>query len=116
MADRRRFGRIRRLPSGRWQARYKGPDGADRPAPGTFVRKRDAQSWLVRKEAEILSGDWLDSDAGRVPFREYATAWVKERRHRSWRQSTQNRRERHSQIRRCLSGCSASSRSVNGLG
>jgi hypothetical protein len=79
MADRRRFGRIRRLPSGRWQARYKGPDGVDRPAPGTFFRKRDAQSWLVSKEAEILAGDWLHPDAGQVPFREYAIAWVKER-------------------------------------
>jgi integrase len=79
VADRRRFGRIRRLPSGRWQARYKGPDGADRPAPETFASKRDAQSWLVRKEAEILAGDWLDPDAGRVAFREFATAWVKER-------------------------------------
>jgi integrase len=79
MAERRRFGRIRRLPSGRWQARYRGPDGVDRPAPGTFVRQRDAQSWLVRKEAEILAGDWLDPDAGQVPFGEYATSWVKER-------------------------------------
>jgi integrase len=77
--DRRRFGRIRRLPSGRWQARYKGPDGVDRPAPGTFTNKREAQSWLVRKEAEILAGDWLDPDAGRVVFREFAAAWVKER-------------------------------------
>ena len=24
---RRRFGTVRRLPSGRWQARYPGPDG-----------------------------------------------------------------------------------------
>jgi integrase len=79
VADRRRFGRIRRLPSGRWQARYKGPDGVDRPAPGTFVNKREAQSWLVRKEAEVLAGDWLDPDAGRVVFREFAVAWVKER-------------------------------------
>jgi hypothetical protein len=79
VADRRRFGRIRRLPSGRWQARYRGPDGVDRPAPETFTRKREAQSWLVRKEAEILAGDWLDPDAGRVAFREFAAAWVKER-------------------------------------
>jgi len=34
-----------------------------RPAPGTFVRKRDAQSCLVSKEAAILAGDWLDPDA-----------------------------------------------------
>jgi len=79
MADRRRFGRIRELPSGRWQVRYKGPDGLDRPAPETFARKRDAQSWLVRKEAEIMSGDWMDPDAGQVLFRQFATAWVKER-------------------------------------
>jgi excisionase family DNA binding protein len=80
MADRRRrFGRIRQLPSGRWQARYRGPDGFDRPAPDTFDRKRDAQAWLVRKEAEILAGDWLDPDAGRVAFTEFAMAWVKER-------------------------------------
>jgi integrase len=79
MPDRRRFGRIRQLPSGRWQARYRGPDGVDRPAPQTFERKRAAQSWLVSKEAEILAGDWLDPDAARVTFREYALTWVKER-------------------------------------
>ena len=32
----RRFGRVRRLPSGHYQARYAGPDGIDRPAPQTF--------------------------------------------------------------------------------
>ena len=36
MPGKRRFGRVRELPSGRWQARYKGPDGIDRPAPRTF--------------------------------------------------------------------------------
>jgi integrase len=79
MPTRRRFGRIRQLPSGRWQARYRGPDGIDRPAPQTFERKRGAQSWLVSKEAEILAGEWLDPDASRVTFGEYALTWVKER-------------------------------------
>lgn len=79
MADRRRFGRLRQLPSGRWQVRYKGPDGVDRAAPETFGRKRDAQAWLVRKEAEILAGDWIDPDAGQVPFRAFATTWIRER-------------------------------------
>ena len=32
---RRRFGSIRKLPSGRYQARYSGPDGVDRPADDT---------------------------------------------------------------------------------
>ena len=49
MAARRRFGRVRRLPSGRYQARYLGPDGLDRPAPGTFASKTSAEKWLVRK-------------------------------------------------------------------
>lgn len=79
MAGRRRFGRVRRLPSGRFQARYAGPDGLDRPAPNTFATKTDADVWLTIKEAEIRSGDWLDPDAGAILFGEYATSWVAER-------------------------------------
>jgi hypothetical protein len=37
----RRFGSIRRLPSGRYQARYPGPDGRLRSHPQTFERKGD---------------------------------------------------------------------------
>lgn len=79
MPAKRRFGRIRRLPSGRWQARYSGPDGIDRPAPNTFATKTDADVWLTLKEAEIRSGDWLDPDAGAVLFEDYAKSWVAER-------------------------------------
>jgi integrase-like protein len=79
MVAKRRFGRVRRLPSGRWQARYKGPDGLDRPAPGTFASKTDAERWLALTEAEIIRDDWIDPDAGRVPFIEYANSWVAER-------------------------------------
>jgi integrase len=75
----RRFGRVRKLPSGRYQARYAGPDGIDRPAPNTFATKKDADRWLSLKEAEIVSGDWLNPEAGRVLFKEYAEAWVSER-------------------------------------
>ena len=45
MAGKRRFGRVRRLPSGRFQARYRGPDGVDHPAPTTFGTKTDAEKW-----------------------------------------------------------------------
>ncbi|HEV7932354.1 MAG TPA: site-specific integrase [Actinomadura sp.] len=75
----RRFGRVRQLPSGRWQVRYQGPDEIDRPAPTTFASKTEANRWLTLKEAEIVTGDWLNPDAGRVSFREYAQAWVSER-------------------------------------
>jgi len=76
---RRRFGAVRELKSGQWQARYRGPDGLMRPADHTFPSKTDAEVWLTRKEAEILNGDWIDPDAGRVPFPEYAAAWIEER-------------------------------------
>lgn len=79
MGRKRRFGRVRQLASGRWQARYKGPDGVDRAADNTFPTKTDADVWLTRKEAEILDGGWLDPDAGKVPFGPYARAWVDER-------------------------------------
>jgi hypothetical protein len=76
MSKKRRFGRVRRLPSGRYQVRYLGPDGIDRPAPETFATKGDAEVWLTLKEAEILRGDWLDPDAGRVAFGKYAAGWI----------------------------------------
>ncbi|GGV12527.1 tyrosine-type recombinase/integrase [Streptomyces griseoflavus] len=76
---RRQFGRVRKLPSGRYQARYIGPDGQLRPAPETFRTKRDADAWLADKQTEMRRGDWHDPDAGRVPFESYADAWIKER-------------------------------------
>ena len=39
-------GHIRKLASGRWQARFQYPDGMRRPAPMTFQTKRDANAWL----------------------------------------------------------------------
>ncbi len=79
VAGKRRFGRVRQLPSKRWQARYLGPDGIDRPAPRTFATKRDAEIWLTRTEVEILSDRWLDPDAGAVTFGAYADVWISER-------------------------------------
>jgi integrase len=76
---RRQFGRVRKLPSGRYQARYLGPDGLLRPAPETFRTKKDADDWLADKQTELRRGDWRDPDAGKVPFGDYASAWVKER-------------------------------------
>jgi integrase len=79
MGSKRRFGRVRELPSGRWQARYRGPDGIDRPAPGTFGSNTRAERWLTLQEAEIIHGDWTGPDAGRVAFGAFAAAWIDER-------------------------------------
>jgi integrase len=78
-AKKRHFGSIRKRESGRYQARYRGPDGKLRSAPYTFERKSDASRWLSFKEAEIRRGDWIDPDAARVPFSEYAGQWIQDR-------------------------------------
>jgi integrase len=76
---RRRFGTVRQLSSGQWQARYRGPDGLMRPADRTFRTKTSAEVWLTRKEAEILDGGWIDPDAGKELLANYGTAWIEER-------------------------------------
>lgn len=76
---RRHFGAVRQLPSGRWQARYRGPDGVLRPAPITFERKSDAARWLSLAESQIAHGTWVDPHRGEVPLKEYAEAWIEER-------------------------------------
>lgn len=76
---RRRFGRVRQLPSGRWQARYPGPDGQLRNAPHTFERDKDADQWLSEVETDLRRGDWTDPDAGKIPLGLYAKAWIEER-------------------------------------
>jgi hypothetical protein len=75
----RSFGSIRRLPSGQWQARYRGPDGLLRSASQTFAHKADASKWLALIHAELLDGGWIDPTAGRVPFLSYAAASINER-------------------------------------
>lgn len=75
----RHFGNVRKLPSGRFQARYRGPDGRLRTAAHTFARKSDASRWLTFKEAEIRSGDWIDPDTSGVLFADYAEQWIRDR-------------------------------------
>ena len=71
-AGRRQFGSIRKLPSGRWQARYAGPDGQPVRAPSTFATKGDAGRWLDGIRTDMDRGRWIDPTAGRVPLDTYA--------------------------------------------
>src|SRR4051812_23393375 len=75
MAGKRRFGRVRKLPSARYQARYRGPDGADHPAPATFATRRDADRFLALVEADIAAGKWYAPSAGRTTVAEWAEQW-----------------------------------------
>ncbi|GAA3737768.1 integrase [Spinactinospora alkalitolerans] len=76
---RRQFGAVRQLASGRWQARYQGPDGIDRTADRTFDSRKSAERWLSLKEAEIARQEWVDPDAGTVEFGVYAAEWMEDR-------------------------------------
>jgi len=59
----------------RWQARYRGPDGRERTH--RFDRKVDAEAWLDTNGADIARGMWIDPEAGKVTFENYAKTWLK---------------------------------------
>lgn len=75
-AGRRRFGRLRQLPSGRWQARYTTPDGVERSAPTTFPTKTDASRYLAAVEADLHRGVWIDPKAGRLTVEDWTGTWL----------------------------------------
>lgn len=55
----RYFGNIRKLPSGRFQARYTGPDRKEYKAPTTYPTRNAADRYLARRLAEIEEGRWM---------------------------------------------------------
>lgn len=74
-----RFGSVRTLPSGRYQARYTGPDGLVHKAPFTFDTKGDAETWLSTIRADIVRDAWNPNATGRhrlLTFGEYADRWL----------------------------------------
>lgn len=76
MSSRRHFGSVRRLPSGRYQARYHDAAGHRITAPRTFETKTEARRWLSSVETDMVRGDWHDPRRGRVPFAEWADRWL----------------------------------------
>src|SRR5215217_691717 len=81
----RPFGSIRKLPSGRFQARYTGPDGRTYTArtelgrPLTFETRGDASTFLSLRESEIMRDAWRPSSEPRTPpvtLAAYADAWL----------------------------------------
>lgn len=70
---------------GRWQARYRGPDGREHTK--RFDRKVDAERWLTAEQGKLLRGDWVDPVAGKVALNEYAARWMA-RMAPTWRAST----------------------------
>lgn len=77
---RRQFGAIRKLPSGRYQATYTGPDARRYKAPTTFDSELDAEAWLTDVRRAISRQEWTPEWGTRRPttilFGDYAQAWL----------------------------------------
>lgn len=82
--DKRAFGSIERLPSGRYRAKYWAPDGNRYAAPVTFDAKIDAEAWLADERRQINRGEWtrprrLRDQPKALTFGEYAERWLRHR-------------------------------------
>ena len=63
--------------SPRYVVNYRDPE--DRQRRKSFHRKSDAEAFRNTVEADKLRGTYLDVDAGRVTFRDYAAEWLASR-------------------------------------
>nr|MDP9020188.1 site-specific integrase [Actinomycetota bacterium] len=77
MSRRRQFGNVRKLPSGRWQARYEVEGGRSVTAPSSFATKAEATRWLALVETEQAKGTWVDPQGGRTLLDAYAWGWLR---------------------------------------
>ncbi len=74
----RPFGTIRKLASGRYQARY-WRLGKQVSADTTFASKAEAREWLAQTETDIGRGEHVDPTAGRELFGVFAARWLEQR-------------------------------------
>ncbi|WP_322857789.1 tyrosine-type recombinase/integrase [Mycobacterium shigaense] len=78
------FGTAHKLPSGRYRAMYRGPDGRRYTAPKTFLTEKDARGWLSLRQSEIIRNAWMPPEADEKPapkltFVDYSTTWMAQR-------------------------------------
>lgn len=63
-----------------WVGRWRDPDHRQRKK--SFRRKIDAERFLAAVTADMMRGQYIDPDAGKVLVAEYARVWVSTRPHR----------------------------------
>lgn len=85
-AGHRGWGWVRRLPSGRYQASYIGPDLVRHRAPTTFSAKMDAEHWLSDERRRIERDEWTppaqrvaEQKIKAVTVADFADTWVEHR-------------------------------------
>jgi hypothetical protein len=74
--SKREFGSVRRLPSGRWQARYPDGSGFQVPADRTFSTKSDAIRFLASVQTDMARGRFLDPRDGKITLTQWAEEWL----------------------------------------
>ncbi|MDI9959236.1 MULTISPECIES: tyrosine-type recombinase/integrase [unclassified Rhodococcus (in: high G+C Gram-positive bacteria)] len=81
--QRRSFGTVKELPSGRWRASYIAPaDGVRYAAPVTYPFKWEAEAWVAAERKKIDLGTWRPPGAEverGLTLTEYAEKWLAER-------------------------------------
>jgi integrase len=75
----RDWGKVRKLPSGRYQASYLDAARTRRMAPATFPTRAGADAWLTVQRAALDAGTWRDPRSGAETFGAYAARWLAER-------------------------------------
>ena len=84
MARQHGTGAVRKLPSGRWQARFRGTDGVLRAAPMTYANRKDAETWLKVQDADVARGTWrppaTDNTTSKILLRDFGRDWIESRR------------------------------------
>ena len=73
------FGNIRKLPSGRYQARYTAPNGSLISAPITFDTRMDAEAFQATQRADLVRGTWASPKAKPLTFGDYAERQLSQR-------------------------------------
>lgn len=84
--QRRAWGKLRTLRSGRIQASYITADGRRHYAPNTYTTKMDAEGWLSNERKLIELGEWTPPEAraavksaAGITLRQYAERWIEHR-------------------------------------
>ncbi|GAB4095608.1 hypothetical protein GCM10028787_10830 [Brachybacterium horti] len=65
---------IQKRPDGRWRARYR--DAQKKEHARHFTRKIDAQRWLDEVTTAVISGQYVDPNAGKITARQWYGQWA----------------------------------------
>ena len=65
---------VRKLDNGRWEARYRAPDGRERAR--RFSTKRAANDHLAQVRTDLHRGTWVDPSAGRITYADWVERWL----------------------------------------